>query len=104
MRKVFVVVLALGALQPGLSSAGAQGTPVPPQTPVEIELLENLSSQTMQAGQSIGFKVVRPVLVNGTTLLEAGAQVTGEVKNSTSVAGVCEERGLRPHPEADPAW
>ncbi len=80
MRKVFVVVLALGALQPGLSSAGAQGTPVPPQTPVEIELLENLSSQTMQAGQSIGFKVVRPVLVNGTTLLEAGAQVTGEVK------------------------
>jgi hypothetical protein len=59
----------------GLAARGA----VPPGTEVEIELLESISSETLKAGQSVPFKLVRGLEVNGVTLLPAGTAFTGKV-------------------------
>jgi hypothetical protein len=64
----------------------AQGVPssdeVPLGTGVEIELLENISSESLKAGQSVLFKLVHAVEVNGTTLLPAGTPFSGTVMSA----------------------
>lgn len=58
--------------------------PVPAGTGVEIELLESISSETLQAGQSVPFKLVRALESNGTTLLPAGTRLTGTVTSANA--------------------
>jgi hypothetical protein len=53
---------------------------VPVGTKVEIELLDDLSSESLHNGESVAFKVVSPVVVNGTIHIPAGTPVSGEVK------------------------
>ena len=79
MRRIFVLFIAVACLRPGVSQTAGQPPALPEQTGVEIELLENVSSQTLHAGQPIGFKVVEPVVANGTTVIAAGTPVQGEV-------------------------
>lgn len=57
--------------------------PSPPRlgVEVEIELLENISSETLHAGQSVSFRLVRPLERSGVTLLAAGTPVTGRVRS-----------------------
>lgn len=57
---------------------------IPEQTPVEIELLETISSDSMHDGQKIGFKIVTPVEVGGATVMAAGMPLSGEVKKVKS--------------------
>lgn len=76
------VSICLVALAACIQQAGDQ-TPaaaVPVNTPVEIELLESLSSQTLRAGQEIAFKVVSPVSFDGQTVIAAGTPLKGEVR------------------------
>jgi hypothetical protein len=53
---------------------------VPRGTGVEVELLQDVSSKTLQVGQAIPFKLVRPIEVEGETLLPAGTPAIGVVE------------------------
>ena len=77
-----VVVLALS----GLAFAGIepQSAAVPERTEVEIELVDAVSSESLHAGQVVAFKTVRPVVVNGATVIAEGTPVAGEVKTVQS--------------------
>ncbi len=76
MRILFAVLLIPALLF-------AQATPpqpaVPLRTGIEIELLQDLSSETMQSGQIIPFKIIRPVEVKGETIFPADTPVTGKI-------------------------
>jgi hypothetical protein len=52
---------------------------IPDGTPVEIEVVENVSSEAVEEGSIIGFTVVQPVQVNGVTVIERGAPARGRV-------------------------
>ena len=52
---------------------------IPDGTPVEIEVVENVSSEAVEEGSIIGFAVVQPVQVNGVTVIERGAPARGRV-------------------------
>ncbi len=52
---------------------------IPDGTPVEVEVLENVSSEAVEEGDIIGFAVVQPVQVNGVTVIERGAPARGRV-------------------------
>ena len=80
MHKLLSLVLVLALVQPGLAQTQPQSEVIPRQTEVEIELVENVSSETLHAGQSVSFKIVRPVAVSGTTVMPAGLAVSGEIR------------------------
>lgn len=76
---VWICVLAVaGSMQQAAGQAPA--TMLPVNTPVEIELLEPLCSETLHPGQEIAFKIVVPVTVDGNTVIPAGTPIQGEVK------------------------
>ena len=80
MRSLFSFLLVFVWVQPLPAQTETQLEVIPKNTSVEVELLEHISSETLHAGQSVRFKIVRPVAVNGTTVMSAGILVTGEVK------------------------
>lgn len=92
MRNMLVIVLAVGSLHMGHAQPATTAAPVPPGTAVEIELLENLSSQTMLSGQTVKFKTVRSVEVNGITMIPAGRLVAGEAK-AVRASGAFQKNG-----------
>jgi len=48
-------------------------------TPVEIETANSITSADVENGSLLSFRVVSPVKVNGVTLIENGALVTGRI-------------------------
>ncbi len=80
MRKLLSLVLIFPLMQSGQAQIETHSTTMPPNTEVEIELLENIFSEALRAGQCVAFKVVNPVVVDGTTIMPAGMPVSGEVK------------------------
>ncbi len=52
---------------------------LPAGTPVEIETANSISSADVENGSLLSFRVVSPVKVNGITLVENGALVTGRI-------------------------
>jgi hypothetical protein len=84
MRPLLSVVLMFSLASSGL----AQGVPprdrIPPQTGVEIELVESISSETLQVGQTIPFKLVRDLESDGAMLLPAGTPFTGTVTSANA--------------------
>jgi hypothetical protein len=58
--------------------------PIATQTPVEIELLHRLSSETMKNGQVVDFRIVTPVVIDDVTVIDAGTAVPGEVRAVTT--------------------
>jgi hypothetical protein len=79
MRSFLSVVLIFSLL--GLS--WAQTVPpadlIPLGTGVEIELLESISSESLQAGQSVPFKLVGALEAHGVKLLPGDTQFSGTV-------------------------
>jgi hypothetical protein len=73
-----VLIAALARLQ--FAQVAPQTVSVPRGTGVEIELTQDISSETLKAGQTIAFRLVRPIELNGETLLPAGAPATGIVE------------------------
>ena len=52
---------------------------VPDGTPLEIELMTNISSATAKEGDIVDFTIVNPVVVNGITVLEKGAPAKARI-------------------------
>lgn len=80
MRRMLALLLGTALAQLDFAQVTTQSVSVPPGTGVEIELLQDVSSETLKAGQSIPFKLVRPVELKGETLLPAGTPATGIVE------------------------
>ena len=82
MRPFVSVVLILSLTCFGFGQVAPPRELVPAGTGVEIELLENISSELLKAGQSVPFKLVNALEVNGVTLLPAGTQFNGTVMSA----------------------
>ena len=93
MRQVFAVLLVTALVQTSIAQVSTQGRAVPPGTEVEIELLQSISSETLKDGQTIPFKLVRPLELKGESLLPAGTAVTGVVKGAHT-SGKWRKNGL----------
>ena len=57
---------------------------VPAGTVIRVRLNDAIGSKTAQAGQTFTGSVMDPIVVNGRTLIPAGATVSGEVTNAKS--------------------
>ena len=80
MRPLLALLLITALARPHFAQVTTQDVSLPQGTGVEIELLQDVSSETMKAGQIISFKLVRPIELKGETLLPAGAPATGTVE------------------------
>jgi hypothetical protein len=80
MRRVLTLLLSAALAQLVFAQSTNQGVSVPSGTGVEVELLQDVSSETLQTGQAIPFRLVRPIEVKGETLLPAGTPATAMVE------------------------
>lgn len=71
-----------GGPGPGLPRSGSVG--LANETPVEIELLKNVSSESKNTSTPVPFKVIQPVRVNHATLIAAGTCVRAKAMTSAS--------------------
>ena len=58
------------------------GTTIPAGTAVQLRLNQTLSSSTAKTGSFVSLSVVNAVVVNGETVIKAGAQAEGQVSNA----------------------
>jgi hypothetical protein len=65
---------------------------VPAGTPVEVELVESLSSKTSKLGDHFAIRVAQPIAIEGAPVLAAGATGQGEVID-VAQAGLVGGRG-----------
>ena len=74
-----VVLLAMfEAARP--AAAEVREIVLPAATIVEVEAAYDINSQLVKTGEALSFRVVNPVIVNGVTVIEAGATATGRVE------------------------
>jgi hypothetical protein len=59
--------------------AGPVKVLVPDGTAVEIELIQTASSEELKEGDPVAFKVIRPVEINGVTIIKKDAAARGHV-------------------------
>jgi hypothetical protein len=52
---------------------------VPDGTPLEIELMSNISSATAKEGDIVDFTIVNPVVINGVAVVEKGAPAKARI-------------------------
>jgi hypothetical protein len=81
MRPLLALLLIIALTRPRFAQGATQAVSLPQGTGVEIELLQDVSSETLKAGQTIPFKLVRPIEVNGKTLLPEASPATGVVES-----------------------
>jgi hypothetical protein len=79
MRSFLSLVLTISLTWSAVAQTTAGMNQIPAGTEVEIELLESISSETLHAGQTVPFKIVRSIEANGTMLLAAGTTFAGTV-------------------------
>ena len=80
MKKLLSLVLgALFICANTFSVAYAAGATLPNNTPVEIQLLEGIDSSSAQTGDSVKFKTVKSITLNGQTIIAAGSPVSATV-------------------------
>jgi hypothetical protein len=79
MRPFLSVLLVIALTVSGFPQAVPASDRIPLVTPVEIELLENISSETLHAGQKVAFKLSQDLEANGEKLLPAGTPLAGTV-------------------------
>ena len=80
MRRLFVLLLGCAVAQLQFAQLTAPPVSVPRGTGVEIELLQDVASNRLKLGQVIPFKLVRPIELNGQTVLPAGTPAAGVVE------------------------
>lgn len=83
---VILAMVQASAIPATLSPTGTaalEGTPVDVKvsdgTEMEIELKNNASGQELKVGDIVDFTVVRPVLVNGVTIIDKGASARARI-------------------------
>lgn len=62
-----------------LAAANGVEVKVPDGTPLEIELMTNISSAAAKEGDIVDFTVVNPVVINGVTVVEKGAPAKARI-------------------------
>ena len=80
MRRVLSVFLVFSLWQLSWAQEVPPGDLVPLGTSVEIELLENISSETLQAGEPVSFKLVGALAPHGVVLLPSDTRFNGTVR------------------------
>ena len=78
-----VITLTAGAQRHGRNS-GTYGGQIPQGTPVQIRMIDSLSSANARAGQTFRATLEQPIVANGRTLYPKGADVVGQVIRSHS--------------------
>src|SRR5512140_1899653 len=78
-----VVTLTMTAQRQRRSSA-TYGGAIPQGTPLQIRMIDSLSSANARAGQTFRATLEQPVVVNGRTLYPKGADVIGQVLQAKS--------------------
>lgn len=68
--------------------AFAESVKVPVGTPVNLQLLETVSSKTAHIGQQVRFSVISDVIIEGETIIKKGAIAIGEVSEVSSAGMV----------------
>jgi hypothetical protein len=68
---------------PAASAPARQPREIPSGTTLTVELGETISAASSQAGQTFSARIAQPVVVNGETLIPAGAQAQGRVLEAT---------------------
>lgn len=81
---IMLAMVQASTAAPDNSSTVAAGTEgvavkVPDGTPLEIELMTNISSATAKEGDIVDFTVVNPVVINGITVVEKGAPAKARI-------------------------
>lgn len=77
-----VAAIAAGFVTPAaaqVSSEAAACCTIPALTEVEIEMLDTMNSQANKIGQQFKFRLAKPIVVDGATLVPAGAVGSGDV-------------------------
>lgn len=63
-------------------------------TPIPVKLLDDLSSETATAGQSVRFEVTRNIIVDNKVVIKAGSEVVGEVTYAQKTGSLGKEGNL----------
>jgi hypothetical protein len=79
MRALVSAILVMSIIRLIFAQTQPPSEIVPRNTPVEIELLDNLSSETLVVGQSVPFKLVKALEADGAELLAANTLFSGTV-------------------------
>lgn len=78
-----LAALAVMAFTPGVAAARGACCRIAAGTPVQVELVETLSSASQKAGDTFAFRLAAPLLVDGMVVLPAGTRGQGEVIQSS---------------------
>jgi hypothetical protein len=84
MARYLKQALAIASLRAVASSVAPAREPysnIPTGTPLQVRIIEKLSSETASVGDRFHLTLAAPVVANGRTLFSQGANVTGEVVN-----------------------
>ena len=84
MRPCLSVALMFVVTWVAFAQSMPAGDLIPLGTGVEIELLQDVSSETLQPGETVPFKLVNPLAPHGVSLLPAGATFKGTVASANS--------------------
>ncbi len=73
---------SLTAPAPDSELQTAAGVKIPAGTPIEVEVAYTVNSLDVKPGESISFRVLVPILIDGVKVIEEGALVTARVIKS----------------------
>jgi hypothetical protein len=74
LLKILGISVILGGFSPAFATAADDAG-----EPMVVELLTTVSSEVSQVGDTVAFKVVEPLVVEGHVLIEAGRELAGVV-------------------------
>ncbi len=76
---VVCLIASVALAQHHRYGSGQYGGAIPQGTPIQIRMIDSLSSANAKAGQTFRASLEQPIMVNGRTLYPRGADVTGQV-------------------------
>ncbi len=79
---VTVFMMALPVLAQQRRAASSYGGPIPEGMPIEIRIIDSLSSDSANVGDTFHATLEQPIVVNGRTLYPKGADVSGTVTHA----------------------
>ncbi|QUT06453.1 hypothetical protein KFK14_03000 [Sphingobium phenoxybenzoativorans] len=80
--KLLTGMMSAAAMIAMSGAAFAQSLTLPEGTPVHLQTRDDLSSKDARKGDKVELTVAEPVIVNGVTVIPAGAPATGEISRA----------------------
>ena len=93
-RKIKFTLLLTIIITSLSSLAFAEEITIKAGTPLPVRLLDDLSSETATAGQTVRFEVTRDVVVGDKVVIKAGSEVVGEVSHAQKTGSLGEEGSI----------